>query len=94
MIVQTQTGIFTSSAYGTFTNIYPNPSLDVFTLKASEEIKSLSIVNMYGIEQSVLQNIPAGDQVEIGKNLEVGSFVLMIKYASGKMEVAKLVKIQ
>jgi hypothetical protein len=94
MIVQTQTGIFTSSGYGTFTNVYPNPSLDVFTLKASEEIKSLSIVNMYGIEQSTIQNIQSGEQVEIGKDLESGSFVLMINYASGKMEVAKLIKMQ
>jgi large repetitive protein len=93
MIVQTQTGIFTSG-YGTFTNVYPNPSLDVFTFKASEEIKSLSIVNMHGIEQSTLQNIQAGEQVEIGKDLAEGSFVLLIKYTSGRVEVGKLVKIK
>jgi pectate lyase len=92
--VGTQTGIFTSSAYGTFTNVYPNPSLDVFTFKASEEIKSLSIVNMHGIEVSTLENIQAGELVEIGKDLAEGSFVLLIKYTSGRAEVGKLVKIK
>jgi hypothetical protein len=90
--VSTQSGISGSSSYGAFTNVYPNPSFDVFTVKASQEIKSLWIINMYGVQVSSLENIVAGQQIEIGKDLADGTYVLMIKYASDKMEVAKLVK--
>jgi len=91
--VGTGTGII-SSSYGAFTHIYPNPSLETFTVKASQEIKSLSVVNMYGVEVINLQDISADQQVEIGKDLADGTYVLLIKYTSDKMEVAKIVKIK
>jgi hypothetical protein len=49
---------------------------------------------MYGVQVSSLENIVAGQQIEIGKDLADGTYVLMIKYTSAKMEVAKLIKIK
>jgi hypothetical protein len=94
MVMDSQTGIFNPSAYGAFTNVYPNPSMDGFKVNASQEIKNLWLVNMYGVQVSAMQDIASGQQVEIGMELAEGTYVLMIKYASEKMEVAKLVKIK
>jgi hypothetical protein len=94
MVVDSQTGIFNPSSYGVFTNVYPNPSIDGFKINASQEIKNLWIVNMHGVQVGSMQDIPSGKQVEIGSDLSDGAYVLMIKYASEKMEVARIVKIK
>jgi hypothetical protein len=91
--VGTSTGI-SSTSYGAFTHFYPNPTLESFTVKASQGIKNLSVVNMYGVEVAALQDLSADQEVEIGKDIAAGTYVLLIKYDSDKMEVAKVVKIK
>jgi hypothetical protein len=92
--VQTLTGIFFSSGHSKFNNVYPNPSQSAFNIKASLEIKHLWVVNMYGVQVSELHDIPADHLVEIGKDLSVGTYMLMVEYESDIKEVIKIVKIE
>lgn len=87
------TGIF-SSDYKTFTNVYPNPFTDAFTVKASQDIKNLSVVTVYGEEVINLQNISTGQQLEIGKDLAQGTYVLRINYSSERTETTKIIKVK
>jgi hypothetical protein len=94
VVVDTQSALFNPPAYETSSNVYPNPTLELFTMKASQEIRNLWVINMYGVEVSAMHDIPTGEQVVIGKELSDGAYVLMIKYASDKMEVKRIVKIK
>ncbi|GAL84846.1 bifunctional acetylxylan esterase/xylanase, CBM4 module [Sporocytophaga myxococcoides] len=91
--VSVTTGIF-SGGYKVFTGIVPNPSSEFFNITSNMAIKQLRITNIYGAEVEVLNDIPADQTSSIGQDLKGGTYLMTIEYASGSIEVSKLVKLQ
>lgn len=90
----TATGLLSSKNYGLFTGIYPNPSDEAFKVKSNRKIKHLWIKNIYGEQVEEMDNINIDQQVEIGQDLSEGPYLLIVEFASGNIEVSKLVKIK
>jgi mannan endo-1,4-beta-mannosidase len=86
------TSVTSSVTHSAFAYFYPNPSSDVFNVKASENIKSISVINAYGVKMEELKDVKAGILVELGKELDSGMYVMIMEYESGIRKVAKMIK--
>jgi pectate lyase len=93
MIVNTSTGLLNTS-YSVFSGVYPNPTDDVFNIKINQEIKKMQVYNMIGELMISLENILPGQEIEIGKDLQKGIYMLAVQYSSDKAEVIRLIKIK
>lgn len=71
--------------------LYPNPSKGVFAIQSNNEqlISSVSIFNLLG--QLIYQNEMNTGYILIDSNLEIGCYVIQIKFKEGKEEIKKLV---
>lgn len=88
------TGLFSGRSNGIFTSVYPNPTNSSLFIKPSGNIKHVWLVNMFGAKVEEQFDLPSGQEGIIGKDLSDGTYLLMVEYASGKFEVAKIVKLK
>jgi len=84
----------TSKASNNSLNIYPNPATDFFNLKVSENISSISVLNMLGQNVYSEANLTKGSEFTIGNEFERGAYVLNVIYASGERESFRLIKVR
>jgi hypothetical protein len=91
--VNSASGIL-SGGYKVFTGIFPNPSVESFKVTSTGKIKTLRIKNMYGMEMEAWSNMEEDQTTEIGRDLSEGTYFAVIEYASGTIEVAKLIKLK
>lgn len=76
---------------GTF-DLYPNPANSTLTVKYLKNIKSVSIIDVYGNVLIVEQNINKRDAIiELG-NLKTGIYLVTLEDYSGSVITSKLIK--
>jgi GH35 family endo-1,4-beta-xylanase/archaellum component FlaG (FlaF/FlaG flagellin family) len=71
-------------------SIAPNPSAGAFTITVSEDVTSYRLVNDQGLTAYTGGSIPAGGSATFGEQLPSGLYVLVIQYASGRIETLKV----
>ena len=71
---------------------YPNPTTDRFTFVADGDIYALRVLDMLGVERSVLGSAQKGEKVLFGDNLNAGHYLLDIQYTAGGRRTIKLLK--
>ncbi len=86
------TGIIAGKASSAASILYPNPSASSFNIRAVEEIKTLTIINLIGEIVYTRNTILAGKDTEIEAGLKEGIYLVHIQYLSGYKEVMKFVK--
>jgi lysophospholipase L1-like esterase len=70
----------------------PNPSSDVFTLTVPEAAQSITVSDMSGIVVYSHGSVGEGETIQFGQNLGIGTFMMTIIYASGRVESKKIQK--
>lgn len=68
--------------------ISPNPAVDVVTITANKEIKSVSIIDLSG--KKVKGEATSG-KVNVS-SLAKGTYILQVNYGNGAVENTKLIK--
>lgn len=91
--VSSTTGVSKSSG-SLLSEIYPNPSNDIFTLNVKEKISRLTVFNLYGEEILFIENILPGEKIELGSQLEEGLYTVRLDSYSRTYEVIKISKIK
>jgi aryl-phospho-beta-D-glucosidase BglC (GH1 family) len=87
------TGLFSpDGSYGAAENVYPNPSSSSFNLMISEDVKTITVLNIYGESVETIQNLNAGQNATFGSTLTTGTYMVKVQYNNGKTEIYKLVK--
>ena len=67
---------------------YPNPAVDVVTLKSSKDIKEIAIIDLSG---KIVKREKSNGQVNVS-NLAKGTYVAQAVYADGSVENTKVIK--
>lgn len=67
---------------------FPNPAVDVVTLKSSKDIKEIAIIDLSG---KVVKREKSNGQVNVS-NLAKGTYVAQAIYADGSLENTKVIK--
>lgn len=68
-------------------SVYPNPSADIFRVSASQEVKTLSVMNSLGQEVKRI----AGNEVSLS-GMSQGIYFLKISFGDDTAEVRRLIK--
>ena len=68
--------------------VYPNPAVDVITLTANKEIKS---VNIYDLTGKKVKSVTDAKQINVS-NLAKGTYILQAYYGNGSVENTKIIK--
>jgi len=68
--------------------VYPNPAVDVITLTANKEIKS---VNIYDLAGKKVKSVTDAKQINVS-NLAKGTYILQAYYGNGSVENTKIIK--
>lgn len=67
---------------------YPNPAVDVVTLKSSKDIKEIAIIDLSG---KIVKREKSNGQVNVS-NLAKGTYIAQAVYADGSVENTKVIK--
>lgn len=67
---------------------FPNPAVDVVTLKSSKDIKEVAIIDLSG---KVIKREKSNGQVNVS-NLAKGTYLAQAIYADGSIETTKVIK--
>ncbi|MGN6647028.1 MAG: immunoglobulin domain-containing protein, partial [Cytophaga sp.] len=74
-------------------SIAPNPSTGAITVTVSEDAASYKLVNDQGLISYSGGHLSAGESATFGDQLRGGQYILVIQYASGRIETLKVMKL-
>lgn len=73
--------------------IGPNPTENTFMLTAVEDIESIIVTNVNGVEVYRNGKVASGDELRFGNEFGAGLYSITIVYSSGEIEVIRLQKL-
>lgn len=84
----------TGPGEGQLPALFPNPTYEAFTLVSDEKIIRINVFTQEGKKVLTRENIPSGDHVALCSELEAGTYIMRVYYASGEVAVYRAVKVK